>query len=161
MRKIFYTAAICLGLSTALNAQLDYGTAIGLRAGGTSGLTVKGSMGDRAVEGIIGIWNYGFTITGLYEWITPTSASGLNWYYGVGGHVAVNTGYHYWYDSRRDRYYRNGGFGLGIDGIVGIEYKIPRAPIAFSLDLKPFIELNTAGGMYGALDPGLGIKVAF
>lgn len=161
MKKVLFTALLALGMSVGAQAQLDYGTAIGLRAGETSGLTVKGSMGSNAFEGIIGIWNYGFTVTGLYEWITPTQAAGLNWYYGVGGHIAVNSGYHYWYDSRRDRYYRNGGMGLGIDGIVGIEYRIPRAPIAFSLDLKPYIEFNTAGPIFGSLDPGLGIKVVF
>jgi hypothetical protein len=162
MKKAIYTLAITIGFTFSTEAQLNYNTAVGLRAGGTSGLTLKQALGNnKAIEGIIGIWNYGFTVTGLYEIYAPTKTSGLNWYYGVGGHLAANVGYRYWYDSRRDKYYKNGGLGLGIDGIIGLEYKVPNAPIAFSLDLKPFIELNTAGPFYAALDPGLGIKVAF
>ncbi|MBU2020435.1 MAG: hypothetical protein KJ941_12375 [Bacteroidetes bacterium] len=162
MKAAVLTIALIFGLSHNYTAQLNYNTAIGLRAGGTSGLTIKQALGgNRAFEGIIGVWNYGFTVTGLYEIYVPTSASGLNWYYGAGGHLAANTGYYYWYDSRRDKYYKNGGLGLGLDGVIGIEYKIPKAPIAFSLDLKPFIEFNNYGSFYSALDPGLGVKVAF
>ena len=62
-----------------------------------------------------------------------------------------------------DRYYHyhQGGIGLGIDGVIGLEYKIPTIPIAISIDVKPFLEVNTSGGAWLSLDPGLGIKIAF
>lgn len=158
MKKLIYVFALTI-LSFSTYAQLDYNTAIGLRAGETSGLTIKKSLGGNAFEGILGVWGSGLSFTGLYEWVAPTNVGGLNWYYGLGGHAAIGTGYYY--KSRRAYYYRTGGFGIGIDGIVGIEYKIPNAPIAFSFDLKPYIEMYSGGGVFSSLDPGLGIKVAF
>lgn len=159
MKKLIYLSAFIFLTNTTF-AQLDYNTAIGLRAGETSGLTLKKAMGGNALEGIIGLWGSGISITGLYEWVAPTNIGGLNWYYGLGGHVAFGTGYYY-YKSRRGDFYASRGYGLGIDGIVGIEYKIPSAPIAFSLDFKPYIEFYSGGRAFGSLDPGLGIKVAF
>ncbi|MES2588881.1 MAG: hypothetical protein V4622_07870 [Bacteroidota bacterium] len=163
------TIVIILALlfATTTFGQATYNTAIGLRAGETSGLTAKQFIGSStAIEGIVGAWRYGISATVLFEKYVPAfNTSGLNWYYGAGGHASFkNRYYDRYYYSRRDyydNYYYNGGFGLGIDGILGIEYKINGAPIAFSLDLKPFFEINTNGGAWGSLDPGLGIKVAF
>lgn len=159
---------VALALPFMANAQSinssTYRTAIGLRAGGTSGLTVKHFMGSgAALEGIVGLWSNAFSITGLYEKHASSGAIGLNWYYGGGGHIAAANRYHgpsrYYY---RD-YYSDGGFGIGIDGVVGLEYKINPIPFAISFDLKPFIEINTygGGGAFFALDPGLGLKFTF
>lgn len=148
--------------------ESSYNTAIGLRGGETSGLTIKNFITERtAFEGIVGIWPSAFGLTGLYEWYTPAfNAEGLNWYYGVGAHVVLGTNraYYVYTDEERDRtYYRykSGNLGIGLDGIVGLEYKIPAIPFAVSLDMKPFIEGNTEGGAFLSLDPGVGIKVAF
>lgn len=151
-------------VSTASYGQ--YNVAVGLRAGETSGLTIKGFTGSgAALEGILGMWSHGFSATLLYEVHTPVfNTDGFNLYYGGGGHVAFFAGDHHWYryGKRKYHYYDDhDGMGLGIDGVVGLEYKIPKAPIAFSLDLKPYIEFNTRGGTWVSLDPGLGLKVAF
>lgn len=146
----------------------DYKTGIGLRAGETSGLTFKRFLGSStALEGIFGAWRYGVSATVLFEKYSPVSSvGGLNWYYGGGGHVAFRNRYYdrYYYYHRNNYYvvdyYDNGGVGLGIDGIIGLEYKFNGAPIAISLDLKPFIEIHSGGGVWSSLDPGLGIKVA-
>lgn len=142
----------------------SYKTAIGLRAGETSGLTIKQFLGSStALEGIIGIWSHGFSGTLLFEKYAGTGVDGLNVYYGGGGHVAFETHHHHWYYYKKDRYYhhRHGYVGLGIDGVVGLEYKIPPVPIAISVDLKPFVEVTTGGSVWMSFDPGLGIKVAF
>lgn len=149
----------------AINSS-DYNTAIGLRAGETSGLTVKHFFSqNNAVEGIFGAWHHGFSITGLYErHASAFGTAGLNWYYGAGGHVSFasdRTYYYHRHGNRRYEYYSDGRVGVGIDGIFGMEYKIPKAPIAFSLDLKPYIEFVSNGGVWTSLDPGLGIKVTF
>ena len=99
----------------------------------------------------------------MYEKYANAGLPGLNWYYGGGGHLAAHNRYYYrphpvYYERR---YYRSGDLGIGVDGIVGLEYKIPPIPIAISLDLKPFIEVTTGGSAFFSLDPGLGIKVAF
>jgi hypothetical protein len=143
--------------------SVNYSTAIGLRGGETSGLTVKHFFNTgNAIEGIIGFWPSALSVTGLYEHNVPAGPDGLYWYYGGGAHLAFQTGRIY-YVNEGMRYYRytDDALGFGIDGVLGIEYKVPPIPFAFSLDIKPFIEVNTRGRAFVALDPGLGIKVAF
>lgn len=146
----------------------DYRTAIGLRGGYTSGLTIKHFLSNgNAFEGIIGSWANAFSVTGLYEWHAPTTVKGLKWYYGVGAHATVyREGYYYYREGKKGRPYRyyrynENGTGVGVDGILGIEYKIPPIPFALSLDLKPSVEFNTNNRIYTALDPGLGLKFTF
>lgn len=144
-----------------------YKTAIGLRGGGTSGATLKHFTSQRtAVEGILGIWYNAFSVTGLIERYVPAGISsipGLQWYYGGGGHIAFETGRTYYvYEGTRYAYrYSEGEVGFGLDGILGIEYKIPPIPFAISLDMKPFVEINTFGSAFISLDPGVGIKFTF
>jgi hypothetical protein len=141
-------------------ADPTYSTAVGIRVGETSGLTIKQFTGQRtALEGIIGVWPDALGFTLLVErYVNAFDVSGLNWYYGAGGHVAFETDREY-YEGRR--YYRGDDIGLGVDGMLGIEYKIPPIPFAVSLDMKPFVEVNTDGRAFIAIDPGLGVKVAF
>jgi len=168
--------AVMLLLSSTLKAQdmtvptelaintPDYKLAVGLRAGETSGLTIKQIIGNsKALEGIVGVWYQGMSFTLLFEKYEPAfEVSGLNWYYGAGAHAAIDMNYtfrNYWGD--RYYHYHSGGVGLGVDGIIGLEYKIPPIPIAISIDVKPFLEVNTLGGAWLSLDPGLGIKITF
>ena len=143
----------------------QYNFAIGLRTGGTSGITLKKNYERSALEGIIGFWNEGLSITALYEKKSRAfDVEGLNWFYGAGGHIAFygddfdGDGYS-WYDHPHDR--DDGDLGLGIDGMVHLEYKIAEIPLAFSLGFKPYIEFTTDGNLFFTPDPGLGIKLAF
>ncbi len=166
---IIFSGLFCENL---LNAQTPvpempvkkptYQTAIGFRAGGTSGLTIKQFTSDNmAIEGILGIWPFSMSATGLIEFYTPTEVEGLNWYYGAGGHIAFETGRIYYANDVNRYVYREGDLGLGADGILGIEYKILPIPFAISLDLKPFFEINTNGRAFLSLHPELGVKFAF
>ena len=147
--------------SLAVNT-FDYKTALGVRGLGTSGLTIKHFTTDRnAIEGIIGFGPGAFSVTALWEHhALAFDEPGLNWYYGVGGHLATQTDWVY-YEGLRGYRRREGDFGIGIDGIFGIEYKIKEVPIAVSVDLKPFLEVTTRGDAYLAIDPGLGVKFTF
>lgn len=157
--------ATIVAMFTAVYSYGQYNTAIGVRGGGTTGLTVKHFVsGNAALEGILGVWYHGVSGTILFEQHTPVfNEAGFNLYYGGGGHVAADARsryYVYYYNDRRYSYYPGGGVGVGIDGIVGLEYKIPKAPIAFSLDVKPFVEFTNFGTWF-SFDPGIGVKVAF
>lgn len=159
-----------------INAQQDpfqparstgaYKYAVGLRAGETSGLTFKRYFTDaHAAELIVGVWPNAIGITGLYEHNVPWKAlAGFNWYYGAGAHINVATSpmYRVYYYKERYYAYRSAypGIGIGIDGVFGAEYKVPGIPVAISLDLKPFFEVNS-GAFFSSIDPGLGIKVTF
>ncbi|HXB39685.1 MAG TPA: hypothetical protein VNZ49_04035 [Bacteroidia bacterium] len=154
--------------NTVLAGNSNYNNAIGLRVGETSGLSIKHFMNgsSHAIEGIIGITPYSVGITALYEQYVSTDVKGLSWYYGAGGHV--NTGinrrvYYTYYNDNRYYVYRYNypGVGVGIDGIVGVEYKIAKVPFAISFDLKPFVEINNSPNIFLALDPGLGLKFTF
>jgi hypothetical protein len=146
--------------------KYDYKFAIGIRAGSTSGLTFKHLMNrGNAVELIAGLWPNAVGLTGLYEKHVGSGISSLRFYYGAGLHFTVETN-HYLYRRPSDNgayAYRYGpdGWGAGVDGIVGIEYKIPVIPVALSFDLKPYVEATSIGYLYTAIDPGLGIKFAF
>ncbi|MEP1035248.1 hypothetical protein [Ekhidna sp.] len=147
-------------LGQQLQTGTSYKTAIGVRGLGTSGLAVKHfTKSNTALEGIVGFYPNAFSATLLVERYAPAfSEPGLNWYYGIGGHVATQSDV-----VKNDGLYRRetSEVGLGIDGIFGIEYKIQEVPIAVSLDFKPFFEVATDGNAFIALDPGLSIKVTF
>lgn len=139
----------------------NYKTAIGVRAIGTSGLTIKHFRNSTtAIEGIVGFWPNAFSATALIEkHATAFDEPGLRWYYGIGGHIAGKSD---WVQGNEFGYSRRAGdLGLGVDGIFGIEYKISEVPIAVSLDVKPFLEVTTGGNAFLALDPGLGVKLTF
>ncbi len=116
-----------------------YNVAIGLRGGETSGLTIKGFTGNAdALEGILGVWHHGCSARLLFEKHTPLKADGLNLYHGEGLHMAFLSGKHNWYKhGRRHCYDYNDGVAIGVDGVLGLEYKHQSVSIAFSLDVKP------------------------
>jgi hypothetical protein len=122
------------------NAQYDYKTAVGARAGFSQGITVKHFIGrTSAVEGIVSFRYRGFVATALYEiHANAFDVSHLHWYYGVGGHVGFWDYYdgHPWYDDDD-----GAKTAIGIDGILGIEYNIQEIPINVSLDWKPAINI--------------------
>lgn len=140
----------------------DYQTAVGLRGGPWADLTIKHFFNPNvAIEGWVGAWPRTLRVTVLVEkHQSAFGTRGLNWYYGGGGHIRPGYwgGYKYrgrWYPEYYD------GVGFGVDGIVGLEFKIPEVPIAISGDLHPFLELNSAGWAGLFVDPGLGIKLTF
>lgn len=143
-----------------LKTGTSYKTAVGVRGIGTSGLTIKHfTQQNKAIEGIVGFYPNAFSATVLVQKYQNAFAEpGLNWYYGIGGHIATQSDV-----VRNEGLYRRetSEFGVGIDGIFGIEYKIQEVPIAISFDLKPFFEVATDGDAFIALDPGLGIKATF
>jgi len=161
---IFLTALVILCMTIKEGqAQAQPGTSIGIRIGGTSGLSAKYFYrNDKCVEGILGTFGNGFSITGLIEKYSPVyNATGLYVYYGGGMHLAFYNGKDHFnsYFGRETDYHKNNDVGVGINGIVGIEYRLSEnIPIAISLDLKPFIEMGSYGYVSFAPDPSLGVK---
>ena len=140
----------------------DYKTAVGLKFGGyENGPSVKYFMNSTtALEGILGIRNHGAVLTGLYELHQPAfNTASLKFYYGFGAHLgSVGRGVYKRFGSD-DNVYKDNHILLGADAVLGLEYKLPDAPIAISFDLDPRLELAT--GPFFDLAPGLGIKYTF
>ncbi|MFC4261800.1 hypothetical protein ACFOWM_02825 [Ferruginibacter yonginensis] len=103
-----------------------------------------------AVEFLGYFWNRGTRITGLYEIHGNfADAGGLRWYIGPGAHVAFYN----------DRFYRGRSY-VGVDGVVGLDYKIKSAPINLSLDWQPSFEFGDGAGFSGNWG-GLAIRYVF
>jgi hypothetical protein len=130
-----------------LHAQ-QYKTAIGVRTGFGTGLTVRHALNSAVtLEGIALFQHRGFEFTGLYELQNPNAfdVPRLNWYYGFGGHIGFFDDRH----PRKDEYDGGQFMTLGIDGILGIEYNFSEVPINLSADWKPNIDLIGGTGFGG------------
>jgi hypothetical protein len=164
MKKLLFCTSVLftfLLISRQSMAQ-DYKTAVGLKFGGyENGVSVKYFPENGiALEGILGFRNNGVVITGLYE--IHQEAFGvpeLKFYYGAGAHIgAEGSGTYQTFDGGNQTYAAS-RILLGVDGVIGLEYHIPNAPIAVSLDLNPRLELAT--GPFVDIAPGLGLKYTF
>jgi hypothetical protein len=161
--RVAFAMALATTFSFSANAQ-EYNTGIGFRGGIASGLTVKHFIkSDAAIEGILssGFRHRGVVLTVLYEKHAQAfNARGLQWYYGLGGHVGVHDGYHYYYydKARRDRYRDDRVLGVGIDGVLGLEYYIRDIPFTIGADIKPFINIPHGRGFW---DSALHVRYVF
>lgn len=122
--------------STQASAQSvgsDYRTAIGVKVY-PGAISLKHFTNDHtALEGLVSFWRYGFRFTGLYEYHDDINgAPGLKWYVGPGAHLGF-------YNDRWSRAYidEDNRLDLGIDGVIGLDYKINGAPLNISLDWQP------------------------
>jgi hypothetical protein len=146
MKKLILAIAFAAVSFTLASAQ-DYNWGVGVRLGGDiGGASVKYKFNAvNALEGIFATpWNGGFTLTALYERYIPVIDRGFHFYYGAGGHVGS--------------YARK--FSIGVDGIVGLEYKLRYVPLAFSIDYKPNFNIVEKPRFYLA-DLALGVRVTF
>jgi hypothetical protein len=147
--------------------NISYKNALGIRAGTSSGPVFKHFINEsRAYEFILGVWQNAIGFTAVTEKHASAGLNGVRFYYGAGGHITVESGRYIFkrHDNRNNGYqYRYGknGVALGLDAIVGIDWKIPMIPIVLSFDFKPLVEINNYGTFYASIDPGLGIKFAF
>ncbi|GGH68392.1 hypothetical protein HNQ91_001462 [Filimonas zeae] len=159
MKKTFLAMVMLFGIIAGAHAQnlgSDYQTAIGVKMY-PGAISFKTFMDDNtAVEGLAYFWTNGFRATALYELHGDISdVEGLKWYVGPGAHVG------FYNDRWRDKYpNRNGGIAIGVDGVLGLDYKISGAPINVSIDWQP--SLNLIGHTYfeGGWG-GLGVRFTF
>ncbi len=137
MRKVFVLSVVIalLTISTAnaqrLNKSQTYSTALGVKFY-PGAVSLKHFVnGNNALEGLASFWNFGSRITGLYEIHgNITGAAGLKWYIGPGVHVSFyNTKY-------------GGASTVGVDGVLGLDYKFNGAPINMSIDWQPSFEFG-------------------
>ncbi len=129
----------------------DYKTAFGVKFY-PGAVTVKHFVTDRnALEGLGYFFNYGARITGLYEIHSDLSnAGGLKWYIGPGAHLGF-------YNNKY-----GGATSIGVDGVLGLDYKFLQAPLNLSVDWQPSFEFgskynNGFNGNWG----GLAIRYVF
>ena len=97
---------------------------------------------NKAVEAIGYISLDGFQLTILNEKYTSfANTENLAWYVGYGGHFNVWSE-----DYKLKNPTRSAGVSVGVDGILGLDYKIKDAPLNFSIDWQP--SFNFVGKSY-------------
>ncbi len=162
MRNFLFLSVVVI-LFTCQDLHAQGPTSVGVRFGGTTGITVKHFyQPNTAVEGLVGSFGNGFSLTALLEKHQAVyNAPGLHVYYGGGMHLAFYNGQgsERGFIGHEVPYHRNNDAGLGIDGIIGIEYRLPEnVPLTISFNFKPFLEFGSGGYMTGGMDPGIGIS---
>ncbi len=134
MKKLLVLFIAVFLTMSALRAQTnssDYKTAVGIKFYPTA-ITLKHFITDKhALEGLAYFYNYGARISGLYEIHGKiNNADGLRYYVGPGAHIGF-------YNNKY-----GGSTSIGIDGVLGLDYKIKSAPLNFSVDWQPSIEFG-------------------
>ena len=144
MKKFMAIAALMVATLT-VSAQ-DYNWAAGLRFGYIQGIAGKMQLEDHAIEaGLATDLKDYFRFDAVYELQQPVIGEGFHFYYGGGAYTQLGNQY----------------FGLGVEAVAGLEYRIPiDFPLAVSLDYRPL--LNIIGG-FGAdlLNFSFGVKYCF
>ena len=156
MKIKFFTVVAFLCCCLFSGYGQNYSTGFGLRAGLPYGVTGKHFITEVAsLEGILSTRWGGFRFTGLYAYHTPTKqVVNLNWYFGVGAHLALWDERSPWFD-KPDNY-----FVFGIDGIMGMEYTFDEIPLVVGLDWIPFFNLAGHTGI-GDFQVGISARYIF
>ena len=161
MKKLIFTFLVGIAITMATsnaNAQ-SYKNAIGGRFGNANGVSFKTGLSKGAMLELIGNVrgndNYSYAnLTALYEIYKPIGgAPGLNWFYGAGASIG----------SVKYKKFKNdddSNIFLGLNGVLGLDYKFKGAPINLSLDWIPTFQLTPNSGFYGG-DIGLGVRFTF
>ncbi|HEY4538505.1 MAG TPA: hypothetical protein VIG94_00675 [Faecalibacter sp.] len=153
MKKLLFTAALVLGLSQ-VNAQ-DYRNALGVVVDLGDGQTLVGPQYKHSFDGrnagnVQVMFGNNITVLGAdYTYNQSFSGTnGLGWYVGVGPQLSFVD-----YGNHNDTYF-------AIRPQLGLEYKIPSAPLALHFDWKPWWNLSNESN-FEAGRFSLGFKFVF
>lgn len=143
-KYIFYFLLLCS--SNWVMAQ-QYEQSAGVRLGHTSGLTFKKFVaGEEAVEFLLSGRKNGLQLMGMYVFHQPMEFSfneNFYAYYGVGGHL----GYEQYGNLSKTLvsvdppdfvFEKKSYFVMGVDAVLGIEYRWLSVPITLAFDVKPY-----------------------
>ncbi|MCL1937733.1 MAG: hypothetical protein FWF52_04975 [Candidatus Azobacteroides sp.] len=147
MRKFFFIALLAT-VAVGVNAQ-DYNSSLGLRLGRPLGLSYKKFVSpSNAFEVIADLdifQKHTTKISGsgfyLWQW-NLADVPKLSWFVGPGASAGVFV--------TKVNSTTTSDFNVSLDGLIGLEYKIPKAPLALSADFGPrFYFMHDAGFYWG------------
>jgi len=111
---------------------------------------------NKAVEALGYFSLDGFRATILYETYAPIEGNeNLSWYVGYGGHLGI------WSETwKKNNPDHTAGIAVGVDGILGLDYKVKNIPLNISVDWQP--SFNFVGSSYFESGwAGIGIRYTF
>ena len=136
--------ALLLFINTQAYAQTTttYETALGVKvSAGVAASYKKFITESNALEFQTMFFNKGVRLIGLYEFhfYNIEGLDGLGWYVGPGAHVG------FYYAKYKTVY--NTIADIGLDGVIGLDYRLKNTPINFSLDWQPSFGLLGKSGI--------------
>lgn len=134
----------------------SYKKAIGVKIY-PSAISYKSFLTDNKAIEVLGYFTLdGFRTTIMMEkYNSFANTDQLSWYIGYGGHIGL------WSEEwKKNNPTHDAGIALGVDGILGLDYKIKNAPLNLSIDWQP--SFNFVGSSYFESGwAGLGIRYTF
>jgi hypothetical protein len=157
MRNIalLFSFFFALSASAQQNNIAPYQTALGVKLSSGVAASYKTFVTPKnAFEAQSSFFREGIRLVGLYEFHSYAfeSVPGLAWYIGPGVHVG------FWKRNFRDKY--NSTVDIGIDGVLGLDYKIPSVPLNLSLDWQPSYSVVGNAGLSPQFG-GIAIRYVF
>ncbi len=147
---------ICLILTGATQAQTVmrnhyYQTAVGFKYHPTA-ITVKQALfNQHMVEGLLYFYK-GARITGLYEFHRKfKNSNSFRWYVGPGVHVQFND----------DGSVNGGNNYMGLDAVIGIDWKLKGIPLNISADWQPSFDFVDNGNNFKGGFGGISFRYVF
>jgi hypothetical protein len=132
MKAGIISIVLLMFVSSSLNAQYKMGLGIrfsSANAAVNTSASFKYFYNEKtAIEALLSFGDP-YAVGVLWEKHHPLLSTGINWFAGGGGYVGFSG------DQR-----------AGLQGLLGLDYKIPSLPINFSVDWKP--ELNIATSFF-------------
>jgi hypothetical protein len=155
MRTIVINIFIKSLFITAVHAQAPYDRALGIKFPGGLSLTYKKFIADtRNIEAQLTAWHQGLRVSGLYEFnfYSFKGIPALSWFVGPGVHVG------FWKSSGEKNY--DSKADIGIDGVIGFDYKFKSVPVNISVDWEPAVTLIGSAG-FTPVFGGIAVRYTF
>lgn len=142
MKRFFF--ALCFLATTSGFSQnmSDYKTALGAKISAGVAASYKTFIQPtNALEFQTMFFGKGIRMIGLYEFhfYNIEGLNGLAWYVGPGAHVG------FYYGKYKAVY--NTIVDLGLDGVVGLDYRFKNTPVNISIDWQPSFGLIGKSGV--------------
>ena len=170
MKRVFTLSCLVAAFTvcSVITLRAQYVTGIGLRGGKfNSGVSFKrffDANNSTGVEALIARSkigrDYGWVAKGFIVFQRPIMDSRLQAPFDIVFGGGLHGGYYkygyYYIENGKEIPYALDVYTFGVDAMIGIEYKIPIAPITITVDCNPFFTLVNKGPEF--IDFGLSLR---
>lgn len=114
-----------------------YSNSVGLKYATQGSMQINGKhflTENNALEVSLGGYTNYVWLQGNFLWQSPL-VDDLDYYFGAGPGFGMFTGNSIMQTSANDRYF------IGVNGVFGVEYKLPDYPFTFSLESGPYVQV--------------------